>query len=176
MEKNSDYDILFEPVKIGPKIAKNRFYQVPHCNGMGYMMPRTHAAMREMKAEGGWGVVCTEYCSIHSSSDDHPAPFAALWDDNDVRAYALMTEKVHRHGALAGAQLWYGGSYVANMMSCAEYPREPRPLAGLLSTQAVKTPFHQWQSPLGSTLEYQSRSKSLPVRSHSICQEGRELI
>ena len=30
------YDILFEPVKIGPVTAKNRFYQVPHCNGSGY--------------------------------------------------------------------------------------------------------------------------------------------
>ena len=29
------YDILFEPLKIGPLTAKNRFYQVPHCTGMG---------------------------------------------------------------------------------------------------------------------------------------------
>jgi len=27
------YDILFEPVKIGPVIAKNRFFRAPHCNG-----------------------------------------------------------------------------------------------------------------------------------------------
>jgi dimethylamine/trimethylamine dehydrogenase len=26
----SRYDILFEPVRIGPKLAKNRFFQVPH--------------------------------------------------------------------------------------------------------------------------------------------------
>ena len=24
------YDILFEPVRIGPVVAKNRFFQVPH--------------------------------------------------------------------------------------------------------------------------------------------------
>jgi len=117
MPPNSDYDVLFEPVQIGPKTAPNRFYQVPHCNGMGYMRPRTHAAMRGVKAEGGWGVVCTEYCSIHPSSDDSPFAFAALWDDEDVRAYALMVDKVHAHGALAGVQLWYGGSYIANLMS-----------------------------------------------------------
>ena len=29
------FDILFEPVQIGPVRTKNRFYQVPHCNGMG---------------------------------------------------------------------------------------------------------------------------------------------
>ena len=45
---------------------------------MGYGRPQTLAAMREVKAEGGWGVVCTEYCSIHPTSDDHPSPYASL--------------------------------------------------------------------------------------------------
>jgi hypothetical protein len=31
------YDVLFEPVRIGPLTTKNRFYQVPHCNGMPFM-------------------------------------------------------------------------------------------------------------------------------------------
>jgi dimethylamine/trimethylamine dehydrogenase len=63
------YDILFEPVTIGPVVAKNRFYQVPHCNGMGHARPRAHAAMRGVKAEGGWAVVSTEEVEIHPSSD-----------------------------------------------------------------------------------------------------------
>ena len=29
-ERDPRYDILFEPVKIGPLTAKNRFFQVPH--------------------------------------------------------------------------------------------------------------------------------------------------
>lgn len=29
------YSILFEPVRIGPLVARNRFFGVPHCNGMG---------------------------------------------------------------------------------------------------------------------------------------------
>jgi len=117
MKRDPRYDILFEPVKIGPVTAKNRFYQVPHCTGMGYMMPKTLAAMREVKAEGGWGVVCTEYCSIHPTSDDSPYPYATLWDDEDVKAQALMVEKVHRHGALAGVQLWYGGGAMPNWLT-----------------------------------------------------------
>ncbi len=86
MRRNPRFDILFEPVQIGPVTSKNRFYQVPHCTGMGYNMPKTLAAMREVKAEGGWGVVCTEYCSIHPTSDDTPYPHATLWDDVDVKA------------------------------------------------------------------------------------------
>jgi len=117
MPRDPRYDILFEPVKIGPVTAKNRFYQVPHCTGLGWLRPRMLAALRGMKAEGGWGVVCTEYCSIHPASDDLPHLHASLWDDNDVKANALMTEKVHAHGALAGVELWFGGARSANLFS-----------------------------------------------------------
>jgi dimethylamine/trimethylamine dehydrogenase len=117
MAAESRYQALFDPLKIGPVTAPNRFYQVPHCSGMGHALPRTLAAMRGMKAEGGWGVVCTEYCSIHPTSDDQPYPFAALWDDGDVANLAAMTQQVHAHGALAGVELWHGGSYVPNLAS-----------------------------------------------------------
>ena len=117
MSRDPRYDILFEPQKIGPLTARNRFYQVPHCTGMGRGWPKTLAAMRGMKAAGGWAVVCTEYCSIHPSSDDLPYPYASLWDEGDVRANALMTDAVHEGGALAGVELWYGGSSSANLAS-----------------------------------------------------------
>ena len=117
MTQDTRYDILFEPVKIGPVTAKNRFYQVPHCTGMGYLRPRMLAEMRATKAAGGWGVVCSEYNSIHPSSDDLTHVSASLWDDSDIRAHRLMTDKVHEHGALAGAELWYSGRRSANMMT-----------------------------------------------------------
>jgi len=75
------------------------------------------AALRGIKAEGGWGVVCTEYCSIHPASDDLPHPYASLWDKGDIKAHALMTEQVHEHGSLAGAELWVGGSRSANLFT-----------------------------------------------------------
>ena len=115
MTEKNPYALLLEEVKIGPVTAPNRFYQVPHCTGMGYGSPNTLAAMREVKAEGGWGVVCTEYCSIHPSSDDTPMPYASLWDESDIRAQAKMVDKVHAHGALAGVQLWHGGHTSSNL-------------------------------------------------------------
>ncbi len=117
MPRDPRYDVLFEPVRIGPVTAKNRFYQVPHCTGLGWLRPQMLAALRGMKAEGGWGVVCTEYCSIHPTSDDLPYPYASLWDEADVKANALMTEAVHEHGALAWVELWYGGARTANLFS-----------------------------------------------------------
>jgi dimethylamine/trimethylamine dehydrogenase len=117
MTRDPRFDVLFEPVRIGPVTAPNRFYQVPHCTGMGYRRPQTLAGMREVKAEGGWGTVCTEYCSIHPSSDDEPFPSASLWDDEDIERHALMVDKVHAHGALAGVELWHGGASSANLYS-----------------------------------------------------------
>ena len=117
MTRDPRYDILFEPVKIGPVVAPNRFYQVPHCNGMGNLRPRMLAAMRGIKAEGGWGVVCTEYCSIHPSSDDLPHPYNSLWSQADIKANALTTEKVHEFGALAGVELWAAGASGANLLT-----------------------------------------------------------
>ena len=117
MSVASRYQVLFEPVRLGPVTTRNRFYQVPHCTGMGFALPHTLAAMRGMKAQGGWGVVCTEYCSLHPTSDDQPYPYASLWDEGDVANLTAMTESVHAHGALAGVELWHGGSYVANLGS-----------------------------------------------------------
>lgn len=117
MSRNPRYDILFEPVRIGPVTAPNRFYQTPHALGTGNPMPHTRAAMRGARAEGGWGVVNTGYCSIHPSCDDLPLPSCHLWDDEDIKVHALMTDAVHRHGALAGVELWHSGNGTANRMT-----------------------------------------------------------
>jgi len=111
---NERYKILFESVEIGPKTAKNRFYQVPHAMGSGNDMPNTRAAQRGIKAEGGWGVVNTGYCSIHPSSDDRPLPFARLWSEKDIASHVPMVEAVHEHDALAGIEFFHGGAYAAN--------------------------------------------------------------
>ena len=115
----SRYDILFQPVKIGPVTAPNRFYQVPHCNGFGWRMPQGMAAMRGMKAEGGWGVVCTEETEIHHTSDLSPYFEGRIWSDDDIPSWQLMTAAVHKHGALAGIELTYNSHDAANLYSRA---------------------------------------------------------
>ena len=111
------YDVLFEPVPIGPLVAKNRFFQVPHCNGMGYRDPAGHAEMRAVKAEGGWAVVCTEQAEIHYTSEITPFIEARIWDDCDIPALALMAERGHDGGALAGIELAYNGMNGPNLHS-----------------------------------------------------------
>ena len=116
MNKNP-YARLFEPVQIGPVVTKNRFYQVPHCCGMGHVRPKAHAAMRGVKAKGGWGVVSTEEAEIHPSSDLAPYAEQRIWDKKDIPALQLMTEAVHEHGALAAIELTHSGHNSTNLFS-----------------------------------------------------------
>lgn len=111
------YDILFEPMRIGPKLAKNRFYQVPHCNGGGYRDPSAVAEMRRTKAEGGWAVVFTEQTEIHPSSEITPFIEQHLWEDKDIPGLAAMADAIHSGGALAGIQLAYSGINGPNLYS-----------------------------------------------------------
>lgn len=111
------YDILFEPVKIGPLTTRNRFYQVPHCTGMGHRYPQAEARLRGIKAEGGWGVVSTQETEIHASSDLTPSNEARLWGAEDIPALRLVTDAVHEHGSLAAIQLAHNGLHTANRYS-----------------------------------------------------------
>jgi dimethylamine/trimethylamine dehydrogenase len=118
------YNILFDPVKIGPLTAKNRFYQVPHCNGGGYRDPSAAAEMRRVKSEGGWGVIFTEQVEIHHSSEITPFIELRIWDDDDIPALAKMADAIHSHGALAGIELAYSGANGPNLTS-REVPLAP---------------------------------------------------
>ncbi len=138
MTRDPRYDVLFEPVRIGPHTAKNRFFQVPHCNGMGSVYPNSMAAMRGMKAEGGWAVVCTEETDIHPTGDITPIIEGRLWDDRDIPAFARMTEAIHRHDALAGIELVHTGHRDACL-----YSREV-PMSA--SAQPISTGYYPAQA------------------------------
>ncbi|MBI1377846.1 MAG: NAD(P)-binding protein [Frankiales bacterium] len=106
--------ILFEPVRIGPKTLPNRFYQVPHASGFGSHRPRTHAAFRGVKAEGGWGGVNVDYAPVSLDADDTPTFASDAWDADDVRRLGVVVEAIHAHGSLAGIELYHGGAESKN--------------------------------------------------------------
>ncbi|MBD1147851.1 FAD-dependent oxidoreductase [Pelagibacterales bacterium SAG-MED31] len=109
VDSNDRYNVLFEPVTIGPVKSKNRFYQVPHCNGGGYRDPSAAAEMRGIKSQGGWGVIFTEQCEMHHTSEITPFIELRLWDDADIPMIAKMADRMKEYGALAGIQLAYSG-------------------------------------------------------------------
>ncbi|WP_112312632.1 oxidoreductase [Pseudogemmobacter bohemicus] len=125
--RDPKYDILFEPLAIGPLVAKNRFYQVPHCNGGGYRDPSAAAAMRGIKSEGGWGVIFTEQTEMHHTSEITPFIELRLWEDKDIPGLRRMSDAMKTHGALAGIQLAYSGINGPNFYT-KEVPLAPSAL------------------------------------------------
>ncbi|MEM8813736.1 MAG: NAD(P)-binding protein [Pseudomonadota bacterium] len=109
------YAPLFEPIRIGPVTAPNRFYAVPHATGHSPLMPNGSIGMRAMKAEGGWGVVCMQLAEIDPTSDISNLPTEKLWDETDVRSHARMVERVKAHGSLTAVELGHTGLRARNL-------------------------------------------------------------
>ena len=109
------YSILFEPVKIGPVTAPNRFYAVPHATGHGHLQPNGSIAVREMKAEGGWGVVSMQITEIGPDSDFANHPMDRLWSEHDIPQHAKQVERIKLHGALTAIELAHGGLRARNL-------------------------------------------------------------
>jgi len=127
MNSSDPYATLFDPVRIGPKTARNRFYQVPHCAGLGHAAPRANAAMRGTKAEGGWAVVSTEEAEIHPTSDLSPGREQRIWDDHDSTHLRMITEAIHAHDSLAAIELAHNGVHAKNY-STRVPPLGPAPI------------------------------------------------
>lgn len=122
--------ILFEPIAIGPKTLRNRFYNVPHGTAYGVLRPSTWAAYRAVRAEGGWAAVSTEFSSVGPSTDEFPLHSSDIWDQEDARRHKLMVDSVHAHGALASIELHHGGAHAMRRIS-----REPALSASGLSPE-----------------------------------------
>jgi dimethylamine/trimethylamine dehydrogenase len=113
----SRYDILFEPVKIGPVTAPNRFYAVPHATGHGWHQPNGAIAIRAMKAEGGWGTVAVQITEISPDTDMANHPMERIWDDSDIPRHAAQVDAIKQHGSLAAIELGHGGMRARNITS-----------------------------------------------------------
>ncbi len=113
---NSDrYNILFEPVKIGPVTAPNRFYAAPHATGHGWNQPHGAIALRAMKAEGGWGTVAVQMTEISPDTDMASHPMERIWDDSDIPRHTAQVEAIKQHGSLAAIELAHGGMRARNI-------------------------------------------------------------
>jgi dimethylamine/trimethylamine dehydrogenase len=111
MLRDPRHDVLFEPVQIGPKTLRNRFYAVPHCTGFGSEKPASQARFRATKAEGGWAAVCTEEALVSVNSDFWPVFSTRIWDEGDLQNLSVMCEEAHSFDSLAGIELAHGGAH-----------------------------------------------------------------
>ena len=118
MQRNPRYDILFEPVRIGPVVAPNRFYQTPHATGMGYHEAAKlgGAARRQGRRRLGRGVhrILLDPSQLGRLARMALCPCGMK---TTCRALALTADAIHAHGSLAAVELWHGGTHSSNRMT-----------------------------------------------------------
>ena len=111
------FEVLFEPIRLGPVTAPNRFYAVPHATGHGWNQPNGAIALRAMKAEGGWGTVAVQITEISPDSDMGNHPMERIWDDSDIHRHRAQVDAIKKHGSLAAIEIAHGGMRARNMIT-----------------------------------------------------------
>lgn len=160
MPRDPRYDPLFQPIRIGPKTLKNRFFQVPQCTGAGIQRPGANAAHREVKAEGGWAALCSEACMIHPESDQPVAMVTSIWNEGEVINHRHMVDSVHKWGALAGIELCHTGG-----------------LTNALDSRYVAPAMHQFASPwMPQTYTYEADEDDLRRIVRMFAEAGRRAL
>ncbi len=135
-QRDPRYDILFEAVRIGPVTAPNRLVQVPRCTGVSDTALDAVARMREIKAEGGWGIVSTEIAEVDPEAEFWPLPSLHFWHDEQIASIARIPEAIHRHDSLAAVELGNIGLAAGNRAN-----RCPKPGPGSDLTLESVEPF-----------------------------------
>ena len=104
------YDVLFEPVTIGPKTTRNRFWAAAYATGWRMDQIEYEVAHRAMRAEGGWSVVNAGEIVFDRHARNAWLDGLELLDDADGKKLSRIADAVHAHGALAAAELAHLGA------------------------------------------------------------------
>lgn len=117
----SSYESLFAPLPLGSKTAPNRFVFAAHQTNFAvhHRFEARHAAYYAARAAGGVGLIVLEGSVVHPS--DWPYEYVIFgYQPEVVDGYRRMAEAIHRHGALALAQLTHSG-----MQGSSHYSQAP---------------------------------------------------
>ena len=107
---NESLERLFTPLLLGRKTAPNRFIFAAHQTNFAthHRFTERHAAYYAARAAGGVGLIVLEGSVVHRS--DWPYEYVIFgYDPAVVDGYRQVADAVHRHGALALAQLTHSG-------------------------------------------------------------------
>ncbi|WP_066889455.1 FAD-dependent oxidoreductase [Clostridium nigeriense] len=107
------FENVFSPIKIRGMEMKNRVI----FPAMGTKMVGEDKMVTDQlinyhvaRAIGGNGLNFTEVCSVYDKAS--PKTFLAISDDKFIPGLKKLTDAIHKAGAMAGVQLWLGGSAV----------------------------------------------------------------
>ncbi|HJB94184.1 MAG TPA: NAD(P)/FAD-dependent oxidoreductase [Candidatus Mediterraneibacter intestinigallinarum] len=106
-----NYEALFEPIKIGNKVIKNRFV-MPAMESQTTTPDHTFSeqsiAYFSARAAGGFGLQITDYMAV-SPDGIGIKNETALWDDSFIESHKRLTNAIHENGGCIFAQLHHSG-------------------------------------------------------------------
>lgn len=101
---------LFQPIRLGPREARNRVMRVSTATNLGKdgLVTDAMVALYRRLARGGTGVIVSESMRVHPSNRGRNESFV-LYRRETVPGLARVAEAVHAEGGLFLAQINHGG-------------------------------------------------------------------
>lgn len=112
------YPHLFQPMNLGPRIARNRVWMTAHSTQLvkNHNFTDEHVAYYAERAKGGVGVITMEAMAVHPTTQPYEGKIFAF-EAGVVPNYRKIVEAVRPHGALLMAQLWHRGRQTDSLVS-----------------------------------------------------------
>lgn len=104
------YPILFSPMRLGPRTARNRTWMSAHATLLvkDHLFTDAHIAYYAERAKHGVAVITMEAMAVHETSLPYRGK-ALAFDPRMVPQFQKIADAVHAHGALLLAQPWHRG-------------------------------------------------------------------
>ena len=120
---------LFSPGRIGSRELKNRILMAPMEKNLA--LPTGAVTQRyieycEARAAGGAALLLLESMYVHPAGQNHRYQLG-IHDDELIAGYRRLIEACHRHDALVGAELQFGGRQTSSLITGVQ-PRAPSPV------------------------------------------------
>lgn len=143
------YKNLFEPIKIGNKVIKNRFVMPAMDSGTtteAHIFSEQSMAYFAARAKGGFGLMISEYMSIAKEGIGNPRE-VGLWDDSNLENLKQLCNIIHESNGTVFAQLHHSG------MMCIEKNTHVQPAGpSAISSPNYLEPVREYTNPEVYTL------------------------
>ena len=125
-----NYDVLFQPIKIGTLTIKNRFVMPAMESGTTtpeHTFSDASIGYFTARARGGFGLIIADYMAI-SEDGIGVKTEAGLWDDRFINEHRRLTDAVHAENGKIFAQLHHSGMMCVKETTGVE-PKGPSAIA-----------------------------------------------
>ncbi len=121
----SQFQFLFNPIKIGNRTVKNRIVISSHTKLYGTrdkLYTDLHRAYYEERAKGGAGLIVTEMVSAHPGSAGNFPQTACAYLNENIPRFKKVTDGMHRYGTTAILQIYQCGQHGSSVFESSIKP------------------------------------------------------